>query len=97
MIMPAEQATRMTESSMVDLHRDEIESNINKAIIEAAREGRYSVDYIATGRDRLLKEHPKSFKVSLVDAKYSVSLIYDEDFRAGMCELKSLRISWAKK
>ena len=96
-MLTAEEARAMQKVYQEPFTPGQISENIDWAIVAAIKAGHYSAEYVATGRDFFLRENPKYFKDMIKGNGFTVKIVYDEDFRSGNGELKSLRISWEKK
>jgi hypothetical protein len=96
-MLTAEEARTMQKVYQEHFTPGQIKENIDAAIVSAIKAGKYYAEYCATGRDFFLNENPKYFKDLLKDLGFTVQLVYDQDFRSGNGELRSLRISWEKK
>ena len=96
-MLTAEEARAMQKVHQENYIPGQILERLDAAVVSAIKAGHYEAEYPVTGRDFFLRENPKYFKDVLKDLGFTVTLKYDEDFRAGMRELKSLKISWGKK
>ena len=96
-MLTAEEARAMQKVYQENFVPGQIMENIGAAIVSAIKAGQYSAEYFTTGRDFFLRQNPNHFKNLIKDLGFTVKLEYDEDFRSGNGELKSLRISWGKQ